>query len=77
MKNPLWIVRKVLVPLLLIIFGTACQQSQKTSSMKAPVAEKIEKELTLHGHTRIDPYYWLRERDDPRVIEYLNAENEY
>ena len=45
--------------------------------MDAPIAEKIEKELTIHGHTRIDPYYWLRERENPKVIEYLNAENEY
>ena len=62
---------------LLLISGASCQQSQKTSDMKAPIAEKIEKELTLHGHTRIDPYYWLRERENPKVIEYLNAENAY
>jgi len=77
MKTTDFITRKVLVPVLLIFLGAACQKSQKTPSMKAPVAEKIEKELTLHGHTRIDPYYWLRERENPRVIEYLNAENEY
>jgi len=77
MKTTLYITRKVPATVLMIICGAACQQSQKSPSMKAPVAEKIEKELTLHGHTRIDPYYWLRERDDPRVIEYLNAENEY
>ena len=45
--------------------------------MKAPVAKKIDKELTIHGHTRIDPYYWLREREDPEVIAYLEAENAY
>jgi oligopeptidase B len=44
---------------------------------KPPIAEKIPKELTIHGHTRIDNYYWLRERDNPKVIEYLEAENEY
>lgn len=42
-----------------------------------PKAEKIPKELTLHGDTRIDPYYWLNERDNPEVIEYLKAENAY
>ncbi len=45
--------------------------------MTAPVAKKIEKELSIHGHTRIDPYYWLREREDPNVIAYLEAENAY
>ncbi len=42
-----------------------------------PVAEKRPFELTMHGHTRVDDYYWLRERDNPEVIEYLEAENEY
>jgi oligopeptidase B len=45
--------------------------------MTAPVAKKIDKELTIHGHTRMDPYYWLREREDPEVIAYLEAENAY
>ncbi len=45
--------------------------------MEAPRAEKIEKELTIHGHTRVDPWYWLRERENPKVIEYLKAENAY
>lgn len=34
-------------------------------------------ELEKHGDVRIDPYYWLRERDTPEVIEYLRAENAY
>jgi len=54
--------------------------SKKKESYKAftpPVAKKIPKELSLHGHTRIDYYYWLAERDNPEVIEYLKAENEY
>lgn len=42
-----------------------------------PKAEKIKKELTLHHHTRIDNYYWLNQRDNPKVIEYLKAENDY
>lgn len=42
-----------------------------------PLAEKIKKELTIHGHTRSDPYYWLNERANPKVIDYLNAENAY
>ncbi|TVR74178.1 MAG: S9 family peptidase [Marinilabiliales bacterium] len=42
-----------------------------------PVAEKIPHEITTHGHTRIDNYYWLRERENPEVIGYLEEENEY
>ncbi|MEM8680120.1 MAG: oligopeptidase B, partial [Planctomycetota bacterium] len=42
-----------------------------------PVAETIDKELTIHGNTRVDPYYWINERDNPKVIEYLEQENAY
>ena len=59
----------------------ACQKGEETGKatqeIKPPVAERIEKELTIHGHTRADYYYWLNERDNPKVKEYLQAENEY
>lgn len=42
-----------------------------------PVATKKPKELSMHGDTRVDNYYWLNERENPEVIEYLNAENAY
>ena len=45
--------------------------------MNSPQAEKIDKILILHGDTRIDPYYWLKERDNPAVVDYLKKENEY
>ena len=32
--------------------------------------------MTMHGHTRIDNYYWLNERENPEVIAYLEAENQ-
>ncbi|MFC2106932.1 S9 family peptidase [Bacteroidota bacterium] len=45
--------------------------------MKAPDAKKISKELSIHGDTRIDEYYWMKDRENPEVLEYLKAENEY
>lgn len=45
--------------------------------MTAPKAAKKPHELTIHGHTRIDNYYWLNERENPEVIKYLEAENKY
>jgi oligopeptidase B len=42
-----------------------------------PKAAKKPKNLTIHNDTRIDDYYWLNERENPEVIEYLNAENSY
>ena len=45
----------------------------------APVADKIPHTMTLHGETRVDDYYWMRddERKDPKIIAHLNAENDY
>jgi oligopeptidase B len=45
--------------------------------MIPPKAAINPTELTLHSHTRVDNYFWLRERDNPDVIAYLEAENEY
>jgi oligopeptidase B len=42
-----------------------------------PVAKKVPKETTLHGVTLVDNYYWLREKDNPEVKAYLEAENAY
>jgi oligopeptidase B len=42
-----------------------------------PVAERRPHELVAHGHARVDDYYWMRDRDDPEVIRYLEAENAY
>ena len=60
--------------LLLFFIGSGCKGVKK---VEPPVAEKIRKELAIHGLTRVDNYYWLNERDNPKVIEYLKAENEY
>lgn len=43
----------------------------------APRAAQIPHEIITHGHTRTDKYYWLKERENPEVIAYLNAENDY
>ncbi|MEM1358479.1 MAG: S9 family peptidase [Bacteroidota bacterium] len=45
--------------------------------MPAPLAKKIPKTLTAHGHNRIDNYYWMNQREDPKVIAHLEAENAY
>ncbi|MDB5243086.1 MAG: protease 2 [Spirosoma sp.] len=46
-------------------------------SSTPPKAAIKPKELITHGHTRIDNYYYLNERENPEVINYLNAENAY
>ncbi len=42
-----------------------------------PSAKRIPHQLECHGHVRIDEYYWLKDRDNPEVLAYLRAENEY
>lgn len=45
--------------------------------MLPPKAKTVPHLLTVHGHTRTDNYYWLRDKDNPEVQAYLNAENDY
>ena len=42
-----------------------------------PIAPAVPKAVEKFGAIRIDPYDWLRDREDPRVVSYLNAENAY
>jgi oligopeptidase B len=42
-----------------------------------PTARIEPHEMTIHGHTRVDDYYWLNQRDNPEVRAYLEAENAY
>ena len=40
-----------------------------------PVAPREPKDVSVHGDRRIDDWFWLRDRDDPRTLAYLEAEN--
>src|SRR5215216_151872 len=42
-----------------------------------PTAPKRPHLITQHGETRIDNYYWMRDRQDPEVMRYLRAESDY
>lgn len=42
-----------------------------------PIAKIIPKQLICHCDVRVDNYYWLRERENPEVLAYLEAENRY
>lgn len=51
--------------------------SCKTQIPEPPIAKIIPQELTIHGDTRVDNYYWLNDPENPEVIAYLEAENAY
>jgi oligopeptidase B len=48
-----------------------------TENSTAPVAKVIPKKLKKFNEIRIDNYFWLNDRDNPEVIDYLNQENNY
>ncbi|MGH9296333.1 MAG: oligopeptidase B, partial [Acidimicrobiales bacterium] len=56
-----------------------CDERASAPPSKAPppAAERRPVELTAHGDTRTDPWYWLRDRDDSAVMSHLEAENSY
>ncbi len=47
------------------------------ATLTPPVAKTDSKVDTVHGEVRLDNYFWLREKSNPEVIEYLEAENRY
>src|SRR2546428_13643117 len=56
------------------------QQAPTTPAAPAltpPMAAARPHRFDEHGNVRIDQYYWLRERDNPEVIKYLEDENAY
>src|SRR6188508_55320 len=48
-----------------------------TEHPSPPVALRKPKAITRHGDRRVDPYFWLREKSNPDVTAYLDAENRY
>ncbi len=51
--------------------------TEASQRLTAPVAAKVRHERTHHGDTFVDEYEWLRDKDDPDTIAYLEAENAY
>ena len=79
--------RKIsLVMLLAVIVSaiTSCNTKKESSKImnqsdfpKPPIAEAIPDTFVNFGTERIDPYYWLKDKNNPKVIDYLKAENAY
>ena len=57
--------------------ANACFAQKNGADHKPPKAAVKPKKLEIHGDVRTDNYYWLKERENQEVIDYLNAENEY
>ena len=66
---------KILVYFIAIYAEVSCVT--KPDQIQIPRAEKVDHYLTKHYHQRNDPYYWMKDRDNPKVIDYLKKENAY
>ena len=63
--------------LIAVVLFSCNQPKQKNMDIKAPVAKIEAHEMTEHGNTRVDNYFWMKNRDTQDVLDYLNAENDY
>ncbi len=66
--------------LIFTLVFSACKKSipmDFDTTLEPPIAEKISYQLKKHEDIRIDSYYWMRERTNPEVIDYLERENDY
>lgn len=53
------------------------ENENRQATLSPPVAEQHPHVHQQHGDERADPYFWLRDRHNSKVIDYLNAENDY
>jgi oligopeptidase B len=73
MKN-----ERVIEWLCLFLYLLKNMKTQKMiENIQPPVAKIIPTVLEKFGDVRVDNYFWLKDRENPEVIEYLNKENEY
>ena len=77
-RSSIWVMSAI------VLMITSCNPKNeevkilKQSDLPAPpVAEMIPDSFVNFGQERIDNYYWLKDKTNPKVIEYLNAENGY
>ena len=72
MRNPFFIL------VIMAIFATSCKEKQTMNKdIQPPVAIKKDHKMEKHGDIRNDEYYWMNDREDQQVLDYLNVENDY
>ena len=74
MKNS---IQLVLVCIIFVIPNNKIKAQKMVSKNIPPVAAVKPHTLKKHNDARIDNYYWLKDRENPEVIDYLNKENSY
>lgn len=72
--------KNLIISCIAIISAGSCTRKptkELTQHITPPIATKKPVNLEKHGDIRIDDYFWLKERDHPEVIDYLERENDY
>ena len=69
--------RRSALSLAVFLCGSALLAQTAAVAVRPPVARKTPHETKIHGYTLKDDYFWLREKSNPEVISYLEAENAY
>ncbi len=67
----------LLMLITLYVLGLSLLSCNKDKPANPPLAYRIADTTVIHGDTLVDHYYWLREKSNPAVIDYLESENEY
>ena len=71
-------ISSLVISSLILTSGYALAADDASSSLPAPpVAKKAPKTTEINGRTMVDNYYWLRDKKNPEVKAYLEAENAY
>jgi oligopeptidase B len=60
-----------------VVVVTTLGLGVRAGTLESPRARVEPTELKAHGEVRVDPYFWLNRREDPEVLAYLKAENDY
>ncbi|HYJ47866.1 MAG TPA: hypothetical protein VEV81_14720, partial [Pyrinomonadaceae bacterium] len=58
-------------------FSTIALAQNNLVTPQPPMAKKNPKTTDIHGEKLVDNYFWLREKNNPEVLAYLEAENAY
>ncbi len=80
--------RTIYLSIAVLLVNCSSPEENMEDQISAPIAEKKDSVLEMHGHIRKDPYFWMRLTDEQKraekpdeqtskVISYLNAENDY
>ncbi len=72
---PAW--EKAGLNFLMVMMGVIMQSCNKSTLPAAPMAKRVPHETKIHGVTLKDDYFWIRNKNNPEVKAYLDAENAY